>query len=513
VDEEEEEEKDETDSRKAPPSSRKKKKRRSSSKVNLIREEDDGDGSSLSSARSHRSLHSEEEEERYRHIRNERILRNFQSPSANATGRESKSRPIPLSEESAYENMRETRIDSVASRPRSPSPKQSQRISFANQQSDYVMRVSDKHSTSSLSTIALQDHDDSGKLVSTDKPALSPHREESFDSKQSSKTSVLSIRRVEVLSKSQEAIDEVDGGESAVSPTLSLSGQSASARKPRGFDRSPRASEVSQISLSNGRVQSPIRRRMSANSELTNITLASEKLPSVSASETELTAPVPDEKPTNPTDNVTLKDDMSESATLVFEDEFVHNDNDQNIDFLQQSIMVAEERQRSSSKSSSNTPSEKKKPLDAGLISDADSQKIAPYIKAFKRRRNSDQFSFGSESGESERGVPLATLNEDSDSYALSDTLKRVKKLSDAFPTALEQEKLKKRSLPHPRFNKQSMSELSVVEYNRKKKFKRKRPGSSSSSANKQQLPPLVGRKPLPGVTEENDDTRSDSDI
>ncbi|XP_066928208.1 uncharacterized protein [Clytia hemisphaerica] len=481
---------------------KKRKKERSSSKIGLIRTDDDEDNDSLSSARSHNSLRSAEEE-RYIQMQNERVMQNFQVMGASTpnSGRESKSHPVPLSEESAYENMKETtRIESVASRPRSPSPKQSQRISFANQQNDYVMRVADKRaSNSSLSTLALQDHDEVGQLIAVSpKIPLSPHREESFESKTSSKRSSApsATKLIEVSSKSSgieadaDIIDEEDETKDRPdSPAISLS----AARPLSGRPESAKGSDISRISLSKGgRLQSP---RVSVVSEITNITLASEKF----GTETELTGAVPvDEQ--RPQDLV-LKDAFSESATLVFEDEFA-NDNDQNIDFLQQSILATEERQRASKSPPRDIPAEEKKAQDSGMLSDADSQKLGKYVDAFKRRRASDQYSFGSDSAESENGVPLATLNEDSDSYELLDTLKRVKKLSDAFPNAIDQEKLKKRSLPTPNFKKQeSMSELSVVEYNRKKKLKKKRPGSSTSGG--KHLPPIRGRRPLAGVEEE----------
>ena len=527
-------------------------KKRSSSKIGLIRDEDgDPDDASLSSAYSHTSLPSAvgEEEERYLQMQNERVLKNFQAVALASTPtpshRDSKSRPLPLLEESAYENVKveSTRLESAASRPRSPSPKQSQRISFVNQQNDYVMRVAQKDkraSNSSLSTIALQDHDESGKLVLVNNPTLPPHREESFESKQSSKNSTVltassAKRLLEVSSKSSGIVaDDVDGnfeegltGEQDVtrveSPVFSLS--------PRhNSNRSPRASEVSEISLSNGKVAKERNRsvpRSSVSSELTNITLASEKM----GTETRLTEPIPvdhgdgdDENDENMHGDLLLED-PSDTATLMFEDEFMTTDNGKNVDFIQQSVLASEERQQRSSKSPPSLKmvddDEKRAVLPSGVLSDADSQKLASYVEAFKRRRPSDQYSFGSESAESENGVPLATLqDQDSDSYELSDTLKRVKKLSDAFPAAsLEQERMKKRSAPNQKSKHESLAELSVVEYNnsRKKKLKKKRPGSSSpattsSNANSNaHLPPLRGRRPLAGVLEEGNPSDTDA--
>ena len=501
-------------------------KRRSSSKVDLIRDEEDCDQESLSSAHSHTSL-PVEDEEHFVQMQNERVLQNFQVISTPSHGRDSKSRPLPLLEESAYENIREdtVQIESAASRPRSPSPKQSQRISFVNQQNDYVMRVpQDKRaSNSSLSTIALQDHDESGKLILATNPTLPPHREESFESKQSSKNSTVTASSakllIEVSSKSSGIVADAEDGiteemdeacvNRAESPALSLS----RAQKPVST-RSPRASEVSDISLSNNRRYIPKRSpRNSVTSELTNITLASEKL----GTETRLTAPIQDSdemKNGQKQSDSLMLEDASDTATLLFEDEFPATDNAMNVEFIQQSIIASEERQRSSKSPPITTQEEEKKPLPSGVLSDAESQKLASYVEAFKRRRASDQYSFGSDSGESEHGVQLATVNDqDSDSYELSDTLKRVKKLSDAFPMAsLEQEKMKKRSIPQPKSKHESMSELSVIEYNRKKKLKKKRPSSSSSANNvstsnaavsSNQLPPLKGRRPLAGVLEE----------
>jgi len=513
-------------------------KRRSSSKVDLIRDEEDGDQESLSSAHSHTSLPAEDEQ-RYLQMQNERVLQNFKTTSTPTPshGRDSKSRPLPLLEESAYENIKEEtiRIESAASRPRSPSPKQSQRISFVNQQNDYVMRVpQDKRvSNSSLSTIALQDHDESGKLILTTNPILPPHREETFESKRSSKNSTVTASSakllIEVSSKSSGIVADAEDGiieevdeahvNRAESPALSLSG----AHKA-GSTRSHRPSEVSDISLSNNTRNIPKKSpRNSITSELTNITLSSEKL----GTETRLTGPIQDEdekRSEQKKSDLLMLEDASDTATLLFEEEFPVTDSSLNVDFIQRSIMASEERQRSSKSPPVNFAAiqgEEKKPLPSGVLSDADSQKLASYVEAFKRRRASDQYSYGSDSGVSEHGVPLATLNDqDSDSYELSDTLKRVKKLSDAFPMAsLEQEKMKKRSIPQPKSKHESMSEISVIEYNRKKKLK-KRPSSSSSinnvsttntAAPSKQLPPLKGRRPLAGVLEEMNPSDTDA--
>lgn len=514
-------------------------KQRSSSKVDLIRDEEDCDQESLSSAHSHTSL-PPEDEQRYLQMQNERVLQNFQTTSTPTPshGRDSKSRPLPLLEESAYENIKEEtiRIESAASRPRSPSPKQSQRISFVNQQNDYVMRVpQDKRiSNSSLSTIVLQDHDESGKLIFPTNPILPPHREESFESKRSSKNSTVTASSaqllIEVSSKSSGIVADAEDGiieevdeahvDRAESPVLSLSG----ARKV-GSTRSPRSSEVSDISLSNNTRNIPKKSpRNSITSELTNITLASEKL----GTENRLTGPIQheDEKTSEQKQShLLMLEDASDTATLLFEEEFPVTDSALNVDFIQQSIMASEKRQRSSKSPPVNfvaVQEEEKKPSPSGFLSDADGQKLASYVEAFKRRRASDQYSYGSDSGDSEHGFPLATLNDqDSDSYELSDTLKRVKKLSDAFPMASsEQEKMKKRSFPQPKSKHESMSELSVIEYDRKKKMKKKRPSSNSSTNNvstintaapSKQLPPLKGRRPLPGVLEEMNPSDTDA--
>ena len=140
---------------------------------------------------------------------------------------------------------------------------------------------------------------------------------------------------------------------------------------------------------------------------------------------------------------------------------------------------------------------------EGGFLSDAESAKLASYVDAFKRKRHSSQYSYGSDSGES--GAPvIAVLNEEADTYALTDSLQRVKKLSDAFPNAVDQDRLKKRSLPHPRFRvTDSLAEISVVEYNRKKKLKKKRPCSNGAGNKQKDLPPIRGRKPLAEVEEE----------
>lgn len=511
-----------------PPSITKSKSRlskhRSSSKVQLIKDEEDG--GSLSSAHSVQSMDTKMEE--YAKARNENVLQGFSSPK-NVI--EASTHPVQLTEETVYGNLEVERIlESAADRPDRPSPKQSQRISFVNQQNDYVMRVNAKHhsSNSSLSTLALHDQqEDQGKLESrisrTSKPNLSPTREESIESKRSSSSKVSSIpssRKIDVASLQN---NDTENEEPALLEEQNLNTSELSlSNRPlvRVQEKTPRHSEVSELSLSEAALakQTPPKEqeaeskkertpKHSTVSTTSNLTLASEKFPMIS-SETELTRPVPDEKPVVKENDLVLTNALSEDSTLIFEDQFAIA-NDENIDFLHQSLMT-EERQKSPRKSPTTVTDVPKK-QEAGFISDADSKKLMTYVDAFKRKkRDSDQYSFGSETGGSDSGVPIAVLNEEADTFALKDSLQRVKKLSDAFPTVTEQDKQKKESLPRPRFQShQSMSELSVVEYNRKKKLKKKR--SSTTAPKEKQLPPIRGRKPLPELMEEK--YRSESDV
>ena len=174
--------------------------------------------------------------------------------------------------------------------------------------------------------------------------------------------------------------------------------------------------------------------------------------------------------------------DTTDDELLTFEDEFA-DVSEQNNEFLQNSFL-------------SNSLTNQNNSGDNFENSTHDQYGIKP------KNRQSSQYSYGSDSDRSDHEVPLALLSEETNTYALKDSLNRVKKLSDAFPSAVDQDKLKKRSLPAPRFQTaESMAEISVVEYNRKKKLRKKRP---NMGGNKQKtLPPLRGAKPLPHLSEE----------
>ena len=175
--------------------------------------------------------------------------------------------------------------------------------------------------------------------------------------------------------------------------------------------------------------------------------------------------------------------DTTDDELLTFEDEFA-DVSEQNNEFLQNSFL-------------SNSLTNQNNSVDNFENSTHDQYGIKP------KNRQSSQYSYGSDSDRSDHEVPLALLSEETNTYALKDSLNRVKKLSDAFPSAVDQDKLKKRSLPAPRFQTaESMAEISVVEYNRKKKLRKKRP---NMGGNKQKtLPPLRGAKPLPHLSEED---------
>ena len=498
----------------APPDFTVKKKKRSSkrlsgSKVQLIK--DEGDSSSLSSANSKHSIISVREADQQD---GPTMLRTSESTLDHFIVQRdgSKSAPVDLEEDTAYANIEKhvDRSESAVDRPRSPSPKQSQRISFVNQQNDYVMRVMDKlASNSSLSTLALQDHDEFGMPLSsahgrTSKSNLSPTREESFDSGKPSSSSKpssskSSVRKIDVKGNEEPAVLEEQNFNASL---VSLNNPAVAEVKAQ--DKAPRLSDVSQISLSGPtpRAKESFSKapRISATSTLTNITLTSEKFP-VMPSETELNQPVP-----NDAGDLIVTNALSEDSTLIFEDEFVKANND-NVNFLQQSLIADEKRLNPTN---INAIEPKKAFSDTIVPSDTDSHKLASYVDAFKRKkRDSDQYSFGSESAASESGVPIAVLNEETDTYALKDSLQRVKKLSDAFPTApSEQEKLRDEKLPRPPLRThESMAELSVVEFNRKKKLKKKR--SSGGASKHKQLPPLRGVNLMPDVEEEKNKVES----
>ena len=175
--------------------------------------------------------------------------------------------------------------------------------------------------------------------------------------------------------------------------------------------------------------------------------------------------------------------DTTDDELLTFEDEFA-DVSEQNNEFLQNSFL-------------SNSLTNQNNSGHNFENSTHDQYGIKP------KNRQSSQYSYGSDSDRSDHEVPLALLSEETNTYALKDSLNRVKKLSDAFPSAVDQDKLKKRSLPAPRFQTaESMAEISVVEYNRKKKLRKKRP---NMGGNKQKtLPPLRGVKPLPHLSEED---------
>ena len=175
--------------------------------------------------------------------------------------------------------------------------------------------------------------------------------------------------------------------------------------------------------------------------------------------------------------------DTTDDELLTFEDEFA-DVSEQNNEFLQNSFL-------------NNSLTNQNNSGDNFENSTHDQYGIKP------KNRQSSQYSYGSDSDRSDHEVPLALLSEETNTYALKDSLNRVKKLSDAFPSAVDQGKLKKRSLPAPRFHTaESMAEISVVEYNRKKKLRKKRP---NMGGNKQKtLPPLRGAKPLPHLSEED---------
>ena len=187
--------------------------------------------------------------------------------------------------------------------------------------------------------------------------------------------------------------------------------------------------------------------------------------------------------------------------SFIFEDEFVEMDSQD--DFLGQAAANKRDAKPLSKQLTVGSHIGVLSETELTQPSSGDEQrKLASYVDAFKRRaKKTSTFSFGSDSGGSDSEVPIAQLSEDN-SYPLTDSLNRVKKLSDAFPLPVDQEKLKKRSLPHPKLqNTESMAELSVMEFNRKKKLKKKRPGSSGKQKG---LPPVRGRRALPQV-DEND--------
>ena len=543
-------------------------KSRTSSKLELLQSEEVEDLALLSPRESRHSRQSLDSElERYNRNKNEMVLEDFRSPKVSRPDRTS--RPTRLTEESTYASLQE-RNESVVSRPRSPSPKRlvQSYVKDSEYVLSHGKGSQSSLSTVHLQDHGEDGKLLSPRPSVASRPALSPTQEESIESKKSSRSSLgitspgMVIGSLKEGDIQEEPVILEEGN--ILSPNLSLSRYPIYGIQETGNVMSPRESrQSSQLSLSNAIGQNMLSSseiikpvedvedvastgsrkgspRHSNASEFTNVTLdnnaavsspiAQEAQPIQSESlpvdldpqqtiteessaillpvrnETQLTSSVPVEQKEK--NDLVVASVVSEDEGLVFEDEFT-TISDQNNDFLQNSLAVSNAAlsQQQSHQSNAQPPDQQWKSLaEAGFLSDADSQKIAGYVDAFKRRKKkSSQYSYGSDSGESHSEVPIALLNEETDTYALTDSLNRVKKLSDAFPSAADQDRLKKRSLPHPHFRTtESMAELSVVEYNRKKKLQKKRPGSGDGSKPKG-LPPLRGRRPLPEVTEEDD--------
>ena len=115
--------------------------------------------------------------------------------------------------------------------------------------------------------------------------------------------------------------------------------------------------------------------------------------------------------------------DTTDDELLTFEDEFADM-SEQNNEFLQNSFL-------------SNSLTNQNNSGDNFENSTHDQYGIKP------KNRQSSQYSYGSDSDRSDHEVPLALLSEETNTYALKDSLNRVKKLSDAFPSAVDQGKLK----------------------------------------------------------------------
>jgi len=256
-----------------------------------------------------------------------------------------------------------------------------------------------------------------------------------------------------------------------------------------------------------GRVKSPVKSVKSSNSPKPGEEIREQLLSSPISGETKLTSAVPDVKTTLTEEKAVDHENendlivtslQSEDDNLIFEDDFIDS-SDQNNAFLMGSLTPINANVAPSRDDSGNEIFNPPQP---------DSGNLSGYVEAFKRngKKQSSQFSYGSDSEKSGNEVPIATLNEETDPRTLRDSLDRVKKLSDAFPSALDQERLKKRSLPHPNVRPQeSMAEITVVEFSKKKKFRKKRPGAVSNR--QKSLPPLRGKRPLDDVSEEADKT------
>ena len=458
---------------------------------------------------------------RYNNNKDFTVLEDFKSPQMGRPN--TMSNPTRLTEEVTYD-LTFIENESVGSRPKSPSPKLNQGVFNEQMQCDTYFNV--KSSQSSLSTVNLHDLNEVGKLISqrvskTDR--LTPTKETSVDSVQSALFSVSESNLVSPSCSTGDSIVEpsVITCERILSPTISL---------PKRAKQDSVIITATQTSLPNavesqsdfvvnevvgadiiksikghvftteeGRLvsikDSPVEVSQDSFFSLRN----NVELESLAQNAAEVIYKSEDDalmrpfgvntdlelyKPNKELRNKDALNVYSEDESLIFEDEF--GDTNEGLFKIEKLEPVKEEK-------------------DNKYSLNNNSEKIAEYVEAFrsKRKNTSSIYSYGSDSGASENEVSLAKIDENSSTYTLTDTLNRVRKLSDAFPNVVDQDKIKKRSLPYPHLTtSESLSEISVVEYSKKKKLKKKR----MLGNDKKDLPPLRGRRPLAEVEEEGHD-------
>ncbi|XP_065675108.1 uncharacterized protein LOC136071992 isoform X1 [Hydra vulgaris] len=451
---------------------------------------------------------------RYSNNKDLTVLEDFKSPQMGRPN--TMSNPTRLKEESTYDVMC-IENESVGSRPKSPSPKQSQAVFIEQKQSNAYLNA--KSSQSSLSTVHLHDLNEISRFVSPqvfNTSRLTPMKEASIDSIHSAPFSVAENNLVSPLGSTGGSIQEtsVVTNERIVSPLASVSKQAkqdsvvvttTQASLPNAVESQNDfiiniAADADAIKSHKDHVYTTEESRLvplkdsslemtrpniaSAGSNTKSISLPAEinqkPKDNVLFNSCNVNTDIDQYKANNNTINKSALNINSEDESLIFEDEF----GDTNEGLLQIQKLEPVKEEKASNHLSDN------------------SEKIAEYASAFKsKKKTSSIYSYGSDSGLSENEVSLAKIDENFSTHTLTDTLNRVRKLSDAFPNVIDQDK--KRSLPHPHLTTtNSLSEISVVEYSKKKKLKKKR----LLGNDKKDLPPLRGRRPLAEVEEEGVD-------
>ena len=444
---------------------------RTSSRAELIHNESHGDSSSIGSA----SSLNDDVDGKYENLDEYNDRQSYRTPILKRLS----TQVSVLPEEHPFDTEPEERIgnESVASRPRSPSPKQRQRPSY----------LSD-----SLASNGGADsfHVKTFSYLGTE------------EGRGDDESQVLSFTKTNSISKA-------------------------------GYVKEPPSENSSQLSLSNALHPSSLRSGSNArygglgSAESSSVYIASgnpSKGGSLVKEPTSLQSPttivqnslVINQYKTTRVTNMAHHNPSgattSDDGTLVFEDEFIdstaafvqHAEPDMNWDVGIGHSQPAAPRPHHDDVPDNDVLSHNDNRKDNMESSDAmDSltkDKLAPYVEAFRQKKMS-VFSYGSDSEAS--SIHIATLNEDTKPSELKDSLHQLDPLADAFPVALDEE-VRRRSVQQPRHNGvESMEELSAVEYNRKKKLTKKRSSKSTNGVAGNGLPPLKGRMVVDGEEEE----------